>query len=488
MEDRLLVKRELARRELARRDYGAYLKLVHGPGWRDTRLSHYLAGEIQRFLEEQTGNAYDILVLACPPQHGKSMTVTESLPSWVNGIHPDWRIIQASYNEETAERFCRRNKEKLKAWGPILFGVGLGAISRADEYELDGGRGGMISRGIMSGITGRPAELLIIDDPIKNMAEAVSETARDRVWEEWNATLKSRLASGAKVILIMTPWHEDDLRGRILRTERNVKYIRLPVEAEENDPLGRKLGEPLCPELGKDAKWLAQFREAYLNDPKGGQRAWSALYRCDPRREEGNLVRRDWWRYYEPGEEPRFGTQVISVDAAFKGGERSDYVAITVWGKSGSCYYLRCCLKRRMDFVGTLAAIRQMKERYPEARTVLIEDKANGSAIINVLQKEMFCVPVNPEGGKVSRVYAVSPAIESGHVFLPKAAAWLGEYVDEWAAFPNGAHDDCVDSSTQALSWLLRCPGVAETGENTEDGRVRLERELFLGDELYNIY
>ena len=173
----------------------------------------------------------------------------------------------------------------------------------------------------------------------------------------------------------MTPWHEDDLAARILRTERNVRLIRLPVEAEptesEPDPLGRQAGEPLCPELGKGEKWLAQFREAYLNDPSGGQRAWMALYMCRPRAEDGNIVRREWWKYYEAA--PELPLLYMSVDAAFKGGDNNDFVAVTVWGKRDNDYYLLDCVNRHLDFVGTLAVIRETQRRYPAIRAVLIE-------------------------------------------------------------------------------------------------------------------
>ena len=322
---------------------------------------------------------------------------------------------------------------------------------------------------MLSGITGNPANLILIDDPVKNRQEADSETTRDKVWEEWQNSLKTRLAAGAKVIVIMTPWHEDDLAARILKSETNVELIRLPVEAEEGDPMGRKPGEALCPELGKDAKWLAEFKRSYLSDAQGGARAWMALYQCSPRVEGGNLVRRDWWRFYDPKAVTSFGTEVISVDAAFKGAEDNDFVAITVWGKRGNDYYLRYCLNRHLDFPGTLAAIRTVRGLYPNALAVLIEDKANGSAVIQVLQSEMFCIPIQPLGGKVARVNAVSPAIESGHVFVPQGEPWVEEFLNQWAAFPAGAHDDMVDSASQALRYLLRASGggPAEEPETT---------------------
>ena len=488
-----LVYAELAQREMARRWYVNYLPLVHGKNWKQTRMAQYLANEVQAFVEEDTGNAYDILVIQTPPQHGKSMTLSETFPSWVMGKYPDWRIILGSYNDESADRFARRNKEKVIAFGNTLFGVQIGAINRATEFELDGHLGRLISRGIMSGVTGNPANLMIIDDPIKNRQEADSPTYRRKLWDEWQNSFKSRLAAHAKVIVIATPWHEDDMMANLLRTEDNIRLIRLPVEAEENDPLGRQIGEALCPELGKDDKWLQQFKSSYQSSAEGGQRAWSALYQCNPRVEGGNLVKRNWWKYYTENELPYLGTEVISVDATFKDADNNDYVAITVWGKSNNDYYLRYCLNRHLDFVGTLDAIRQVRSLYPNARTVLVEDKANGSAIINVLQKEMFCVPVNPKGGKVARVNAVSAAIESGHVYVPAEAPWIGDYLDQWTAFPAGAHDDMVDSSSQALSYLLYSNGYAasmnvDKRREAEEDLLRQERETFLSDVIYDVY
>ena len=465
------IMRELARRELARREYGEYLALCQGKGWCRTALSVFLAERIQRFLQTDTGHAYDILVIQTPPQHGKSMTVTETLPSWYLGQNPDGRVIVAGYSEDFAERFCRRNREKLQRWGRDLFGVELGGVKRAAEFELAGHRGRMIARGLLSGITGNPADLLIVDDPIKSRQEADSEVIRDRIWEEWQNSLKTRFAAGAKVIVIMTPWHEDDLAARICRTEPHVQLLRLPVEAEENDPLGRRPGEPLCPELGKDERWLREFKRSYLDDPKGGARAWTALYQCAPRVEGGNLIRRQWWKRYDPGRLPPMGTTVVSVDAAFKGGERNDFVAITVWGKAGQNYYLLDCVNRHLDFPATLQMIRAVCRAHPGAGAVLIEDKANGSAVIQTLQKELFCIPVNPRGGKVARVHAVSPAIEAGHVYVPERGPWVEEYLDQWSAFPNGSHDDMVDSSSQALSYLLHASGVpVEEAEEERQG------------------
>jgi predicted phage terminase large subunit-like protein len=486
-----LLRAELAERELAVRRYSYYLPYVHGKTWKKTKMSDFLAERVQSFIEEDTGRAYDILVIETPPQHGKSMTITESLPSWYLGKRPNDRIILASYNDDFAERFCRKNKDKIKAYGNQLFHITL-SVERAEELELSNGVGRLISRGIRSGITGNPANLVIIDDPIKNREEADSPTYRAKIWEEWQNSIKTRLSAGAKVILIMTPWHEDDLAARIMASEHNVTLLRLPVEAEENDPLGRRPGAALAPELGKDDAWLADFKPSYISDPQGGARAWAALYQCSPRVEGGNLVQRSWWKYYEPSLAPTFATELISVDAAFKGTTESDFVAITVWGKIENDYYLRYCLNRQMTFTETLQALRLTQKLYPYARRVLIEDKANGSAIIDVLQKEMFCIPVNPKGGKEARVNAVSPAIESGHVYLPSGEPWVEGFINQFALFPAGAHDDMVDSATQALSFMLFSTGYVPAPAPVEVKEIRTatekEEHTFLGPELYDVY
>ena len=490
-----LLNAELAKRELARRSYADYLAYSHGAAWIDTKMSRFIAKELQAFVETKTGNAYDILIIETPPQHGKSMTVTETFPSWYLGRYPTRRVIVASYNEEFAERFCRRNKEKVKLFGANLFGIHMGDVNRATEFELDNKTGRLLSRGIMSGITGNPADLIVIDDPVKNMQEADSPTYRGRVWAEWQASIKTRLQAGAKVVVIMTPWHEDDLAARILASERNVRLIRLPVEAEVNDPLGREPGASLCPELGKDDHWLADFKPSYINDPSqgGGPRAWAALYQCSPRIEGGNLIHRDWWRLYDPDETKLFGTEVISVDAAFKDADTSDFVSIQVWGKLRNDYYLRYCLNKHLDFPSTVAAIRTVSQLYPRARTILIEDKANGSAIIQTLQREMYVVPVNPIGGKVARVNAISAAIESGHVFLPDVAKapWVNDFVDQFCAFPNGTHDDMVDACSQALNRLIYFSGdlLAPVADTEVEQRLRAAETAFNDpDKLFDPY
>ena len=182
-------------------------------------------------------------------------------------------------------------------------------------------------------------------------------------------------------------------------------------------------------------------------------------------------------------EEPEsYGTELISVDASFKGDDGSDFVSIQVWGKRAQDYYLRYCLNKRLNFPDTVEAIRTIYRLFPRARAVLIEEAANGHAIIQTLQQEMIIIPVTPLGGKISRVNAVSPAIESGHVFLPDPAkaSWVNDYIEQWVSFPNGKHDDMVDATSQALARM-----IYSSGEIWEEKK---QQPAFDIDRLFNPY
>lgn len=385
------------------------------------------------------------------PTHN-SVTITETLPSWLLGRNPEARIIEISYSEDFAQTFGRRNLQKIKEYGGEIFGIKIGTPANATEFELEGHMGGMISRGLLSGVTGKQCHYMIIDDPVKNRQEADSEAYRNRVYDEWLSSFKSRFAASAKVILIMTRWHEDDLAGRLIESEENVKVVNIPLEAEEDDILGRKIGDALCPEIGKDNNWLSDFKKSYTS--VNGTMAWNALFQGRPTGLEGNLIRREWWQYYEYL--PHIEKWAMSVDAAFKDGDDNDFVAIQVWGKTNADMYLIDAIKKHLDMPSTMREIRRLRGMYPQCKTTYIEDKANGSAIIKMLRSEMTgIIAVNPDGGKVARVNAIIGAIESGNCYLPKNKPFVGDFVDECAAFPNGKHDDAVDAMSQLLNKFI---------------------------------
>lgn len=445
------------RQELARRNYHDYVLYTHDGLYTTNRHSEYITSIIQGAIDKKkrmragempTENQY--IILSIPPRHGKSMTITETLPSYYMGQFPNDRVIEGSYSTTFAQKFGKKNKQKVERYSKELFGLSLsGDTQSATDWDIEGTRGGMISRGILAGVTGEGADLMIIDDPIKNREEADSEVYRDKLWGEWIDSFSTRLHPGSIVIVIMTRWHEDDLVGRLLNPEYGEvlpwQYINLPLEAEEADILERSIGEPLWPErYGKD----------FIEQRKKYPSSFNSLYQGRPTSQQGNMIKRAWWQYYDIM--PQLVTKILSVDATFKDESDSDFVAIQVWGKVGANMYMIDNLKARLNFPATLQAIRNILKKHPDISAKFVEDKANGSAIIAMLNMEIGgFIAVKPEGGKIARVNAVSPYIESGNVFLPRNAEWLHDFIEECASFPKGKHDDQVDAMSQALNRFI---------------------------------
>lgn len=445
------------------------MQYVHPRIYKPNGAAELICRSVQRFLETKTGNPYDVLIITCPPQHGKSMNLTETLPSWYLGKHPDNSVIEVSYNDVFAERFGLMNRRKVEEYGGDLFGIKIARDSRKkSDFELADRRGSMRSRGVKAGITGNPCHLMIIDDPIRNREEADSPTMRQKLVAGWTDDMKSRFAAGAKIVLILTRWHEEDLAGYLLANDPYTTVLRLPCECDsENDPLGRAIGQALCPEIGKDNKWLEGFKKSMVRTE--GTRSWNALYQGRPSSEQGNLIRRSWWKWFDAA--PQMAQTILSIDASFKGAEDNDFVAIQCWGKREADAYLLDSIKEHMDFPQTLKAIRQMAAKWPQARPIYVEDKANGPAVIAMLKHEIpGIVGVNPEGGKVARVNAIAGFIEAGNVYLPKGNREAEELVESCAVFPMGAHDDDVDAMSQGLNKLFFFHGALPEEPDPDEG------------------
>lgn len=239
-----------ARYELARRYYADYVQLVHAGRWKRARHLDLVCRELENIMSGTTKR----LMIFMPPRHGKSMTVTETFPSFFLGKHPEKRVIEISYSGELAQQFGKSNRDKVEEYGPSLFGHTTSRVQATKtNWNIDNGTGGMISVGIGGSITGYGADLLIIDDPIKNRAEAESLSYRNKLWDEYQSTVSTRLHAGGAVIIILTRWHEDDLAARLLNPEygkvEDWKIISLTAICEDpvTDPLHRSIGEALWP-------------------------------------------------------------------------------------------------------------------------------------------------------------------------------------------------------------------------------------------------
>ena len=480
---------ELIRRR-CRNNYGEYVKFAN-PDFYMTRFHNYLTEEIQAFLETPTTKAMDILLLSVPPRHGKTYTLTETLPSWYLGKYPNRHVIIAGYESTFAEMFSRRNRDKFNEYSTQIF-ANVGPNEKVQGVALWETSDGGVCRaaGLKAGITGYGADLFIIDDPIKNQESAESENILSKIHNEMGPSVQSRIHPGGKLIVIQTRWVENDVIGYIEKnwSEFIWKSINLPCECEdaENDPLGRQVGDSLMgPHLGdidipdrirNDNDWLKSKKRLVLAGE--GEHVWNALYQGHPSAQNGNLFKEDWWQYYNRSNITfdKFEYTTLSVDATFKKTETSDMVAIELWGILKDCAYLYKLINKRMGFVETLEYIKRLCHEFPTIDQLIVEDKANGSAIIDSLRYSDGIPPivaVNPLGGKYSRAQAVSPYVAARKCYLPLDLTateevdieWDGKeiglkgkdkFVMQYSRFPFAKNDDMVDSGTQALARIIK--------------------------------
>jgi predicted phage terminase large subunit-like protein len=401
------------------------------------------------------------IMVNMPPRHGKSETISKWLPFWWLCKHPTHRIILVTYGSEFAAEWGEKVRSLVLEHG-AQFGLELDTSSSAkDFWKLKSG-GSMATVGAMGPLTGRGANLLIVDDLLKNSEEAASEVMREKMWEWWWTTAYTRLEPKAKVCVLGTRWHVDDLLGRLEKQHKDGildwDIMKFMAQAEEGDPLGRQPGEWLWPE---------RYDPEAMEIKKKGTppKAWSALFQQNPIPGSGSGVKREYWKFYYAGHPPETDIQIQSWDLAFKDLATSDYCVGQIWGRRGVDIYLLDQIRERMDAPETIYAIKNWAKIFPRAKAKLIEEKANGPAVIQMLQHEVGGImPVKTKESKDARLQAVIPYIAAGNVYLPgkkdlsgkwePAYPWVSEFIEECAAFPEGKNDDMVDSMSQGLKYL----------------------------------
>lgn len=453
---------EEARRELARRTMGDFVLYVddnYQMNWHHRLLCDYLdklaCKEIRR------------LMVFMPPRHGKSELVSRKFPAYLLGRNPDTSIISCSYSADLASRMNRDvqrliDSEKYSVLFPEshLFGKNIRSTAKgsflrnSDIFEIVNHRGTYRSSGVGGGITGMGGEYIIIDDPVKNREDADSATIREKIYDWYTSTLYTRLEKDGCILLTLTRWHEDDLAGKLLKAAQEGAdqwtILELPAVCEYPP-------KPYDVRQEGEALWKWKYDEEALEKMKVtvGSRDWAALYQQHPTPGEGGTFKREWWNYYKVLPDGLYDF-VQSWDCTFKDAQSSDYVVGQVWARKGSSRYLLDQVRGRMSFTETLRAIRSLSAKWPQAIRKLVEDKANGTAVIDVLRKEIpGLIPVEPEGGKIVRANAVTAVAEAGNIYLPdpSIAPWVHDFVEEHAVFPNGANDDQVDAQTQANTY-----------------------------------
>lgn len=414
-----------------------------------------LIAALQRLADRQTTR----LVVQMPPRHGKSELVSRLFPAWVLGRNQSEQIIAASYSADLAGAMNRDCQKIILS--PIYKNVfpsmrvsegrENGVVRTSKRFDVVGSTGYYVSAGVGGGITGVGCTIGIIDDPVKSAAEAESETYRERTWEWYTRDFKTRFEPGCVEIICQTRWHEDDLAGRILQRieetgNNTTEVISFPAICESPE-YERNVGEAL---------WESKYDRKALLDIQAevGTRSWNSLYQQRPSPDEGNILKKKWFQYYDPRSINLADHRVnFYFDTAYTKDEKNDPTAGLAYIKIGADYYILECLSKWLEFNEQIKWVESfsMANGYTRNSIIRIEPKATGKSVVQVMKKETALnikEALSPSDSKVSRVKSIEPTVEAGRVFLPKGMSWVDDFLTECAAFPNAAHDDRVDCLT----------------------------------------
>lgn len=414
-------------------------------------LEAAMRGEIQR------------LIINIPPRFMKSTLVSVMFPAFVWATDPTRRFLTASYAKDLATRDAVASRRLMESewykarWGErVKFTTDQNVKTRYENSK----RGYRVTTSVDAGATGEGGDFLIVDDPI-NAKKAHSPTVRQEAVKWWRETMSTRYndPNTGVAIVVMQRLAEDDLSGFLLAQEgESWEHLCLPMRYEPKRVITTKLGftDPRTQE--GELLFPGRFGEKATKrlESELGSYGTAGQLQQRPAPKEGNIFKYAGWRWYYVLPD-RFDAKIISVDCTFKDKADNDFVAIQVWGSIEASFYLVQRLKQRMSFTRTLEAVLQMVAQHPDVSAVLVEDKANGSAVIDVLKERISgLVPVDPRGGKVSRAMACQADQEGGAIWLPHESIQpeILEMVEELSLFPNANHDDEVDSLTQAITWL----------------------------------
>jgi predicted phage terminase large subunit-like protein len=455
-------RRKAARSNLC--DYLTYMRPKFRPFGFHRKLCHKLdqveRGEIKR------------LIICAPFRHGKSLVSSIGFPEYYLGRRPHNKIITVSYGAEVAMEFGRevRNTIASPRYQGVFPGTALMKDSKAKNRWHTNFGGQYIATGVGGPITSKGGNVIIVEDPHKNRKEADSKAKSDEVWNFWRSTLYSRQepefeeGDETAFVVIMQRWNSFDFVARLQEAAREEggeqwEVVELPALADDdgNATDDWERGHALVPEMWPKTtlkKWKTTM----------GSRNWLSQCQQQPTDDSGNIVQKEWFRYWShtPSEgavalPKQFDEIIQSWDLTFKNAEENSRVAGGIWGRLGADVFLLDELCKHLSFVGSIRGVTGMTQKHPNAKLKLVETKANGPALESVLKKKIFgIVLVEPQGDKKARLWAVTPMMESGNVYLPSPTmpgyAWVEEYISEVIGFPNLPKNDRVDQTSQALA------------------------------------
>jgi len=400
------------------------------------------------------------LITTVPPRHLKSIVFSVALPAFLLGNDPTKGIICVSYSNDLSVKHANDFRAVMNSdWYQRVFPATKISREKDTQYEtMTTARGFRYATSLNGTLTGRGADLIVLDDPQKP-DEALSEAHRNSAAQWFDTTLLSRLDSKSEgaVVIVMQRLHEDDLAGRLLE-KGGWHHLKIAAIAEQDEqiPVGsrrihnRKAGSVIDASR-ETVEDLARLKQSM------GELFFSAQYQQEPIPLAGNLVKAKWFKEYDIAPTLSYNDiLVISFDTAMKGEQLADFSVATVWLARGDHSFLLDVWRERVDYPDLRRGALRLREQYPNA-TTLIEDKGSGTSLIQDLRANNIAViGINPEGDKLTRLARVTALFEAGKVFFPKNAPWLDCLKAELLGFPNVRHDDQVDSVTQALSWILQ--------------------------------
>lgn len=490
---------ELLSRRLARKHLRNYVEYVSG--MKAPRHKIFVASKIDQAAEGKIPR----LALFEPPGHAKSFYVSHHFPALYVSRFPNKRVIHVTHTQEFSEEWGRKVRNLIESdeHQRLFPNVQISSDSRAAGRWGTTNGSEYFATGVGGTITGKRADLIIIDDPLRGIEDAESSGARQKLWDWYGNDAYSRLKPGGIIVLIQTRWHLDDLAGRLLAAQ-NAKgadkwnVVALPAIAQDNDPLGREPGEALWPEW-QDIKALEHIR----NQPAMTTRMWNALYQQSPVEAEGGLVKRAWFRPWKQVDPPPLLYTVSSWDTAASNKDTSAYSACTTWGvfeepetKLPAMILLSCCRGRwlypdlrkmvqRLAYNYTDDNLKEPKlaptKRAPSL--ILVEDRSSGSQLIQDLLRTGISVQkVNPQkqGSKDARLMMSTDILENGRVYIPYLSPtftmprrFADEFCTELCSFPAASSRDYADSFSQAVNRVKALGIVRNSEDPFEEERPR---------------
>lgn len=438
--------------------------------WKLAKHLQFMESKLMNTISEPNTN----LIVNLPPRHGKSEFISKYFPLWFLNNNPDKRVVLVSYQKSIAAGWSRRIRDLIDNNKNLLNFELSKTHRKSNSFDIQNHEGGLFATGIGGALTGLGADLLIIDDPVKNDEQANSLTYRDKTWDWFNSTAITRLEPGGNAIIVMTRWHDDDLTGRILSNygEDELKSwscIVLPAIAKENDAINRKFGEPLWAERFPLAE-LEKFRK------RMGEYWFASLYQQEPLPTGFTIFKRCNFRYFDDRRthleyfdsenvmravDKSAITIMATCDLAISARETADFTVIIIFGKSkDNNIFIIDVIRQRFETTNHLPLLQSVYQRYRPALIGVENVQYQKSLIQQAIKSGLPVKSLRPDKDKISRALMIASQLENGMIYFQRNADYLPEFEKELLNFPKSRHDDQVDAFSYIIQMIYSTSGM----------------------------